>query len=773
MFDSSGARTLSLSAAERHEPICDRFEDRWRAGARPRIEDFLPEVPSEERPVLFDKLLRLEREYRRDDPAVLDDLRARFPADAAQVELVFGDPARTASFGGLTLVPPSAPPTIPGYEVTGTLGVGGMGVVYRAHDIDLDRPVAIKMMLAGLYDRPDQLLRFHLEARAAAALSHANIVPIYDFGQVDDRPFQVMELVEGGSLADLLKAGPTDPTWSAGVVERVARAVDHIHTHRLIHRDLKPANVLLAVDGTPKVTDFGLAKRLAGDDPRLTDPDAIVGTACYMSPEQARGDAAAVGPATDVYALGAILYECLTGRPPFCARTYALTLTQVLTEDPRRPADLVDDLPPDLEAVCLKCLEKDSDRRYLTAAEVADELAQFLAGAPVRARPLTTADVHARWADRVGYELGEPVGTARGVFTYQARQASIGRTVRLKLAADPAAHAALRREAEAMAGVDHPNVIRLHDYGEQFGQPYLVQEDPDGGRPLAEHGPEPTRQVAALGLMLALGVQAVHANGFLHLGLWTGSVFISRDGVVKIGDFSTARRRGRSADPPETPLESVPPSFQSPEVRTGAWNQVGPPADVYSVGAILHKLLYSEAPPAGPGQKRTGVLPELDRVVRKCLADDSADRYPSADALLLALQLARGSGGTDPSTVGDSPAAPDGGAPAGRSAAFQLRVARGPKMVGQIFPITRDRLIVGRSAESQIHLLGERVSRPHCAILWDAEAGFFEVVDLESLNGTFVNAHKVRGRRLLAAGDRLRVGEFELNFEPRPPQSPG
>jgi hypothetical protein len=274
----------------------------------------------------------------------------------------------------------------------------------------------------------------------------------------------------------------------------------------------------------------------------------------------------------------------------------------------------------------------------------------------------------------------------------------------------------------------------------------------------------PTRQVTGLGMMLALGIQAVHANGFWHLGLSNGSVLSTRDGVVKLGDFAAARRRDQPADPPGPPPEWVPPAFQPPEVQAGAWDRVGPAADVFSVGAILHELLYGVPPPDGPTRNRTGVLPVLDRVVRKCLATEPADRYPSADALLFALQLARGSGGTDPSTMGESPAAP-GGATIDRSAAFQLRVTRGPKLVGQTFPITRDRLIVGRGAECQMELAGPLVSPPHCAILWDAEAGFFEVVDLESRNGTFVNGRRVRGRRRLTAGDHLWVGDTKLVFE--------
>ncbi len=354
-------KSLSLSAAERHDRICDRLEAGWQAGNPPRIENLLTEVPASERAILFVALLGVELDLRNDVQTGPDEYRVRFPEFAELIDCLYNGQAQTGLFVE-SIDDAFKPPSIAGYEVAGTLGHGGMGVVFKALHIGLNRPVAIKMIRTAA-GNPNQLVRFQLEARSIAGLSHPNIVPLYDFGQSDGRPYLVLEFVEGGSLADRLDGKPADPEWSAGLVEQLARAVHHIHDRRIIHRDLKPANILLTQDGTPKITDFGLAKWLTDDDPGLTKTYAVLGTACYMSPEQASGGSKSVGPGTDVYALGGILYECLTGRPPFRAATYAATLDLVLKEEPPRPTELIQSLPADLEAICLKCLEKELDRR--------------------------------------------------------------------------------------------------------------------------------------------------------------------------------------------------------------------------------------------------------------------------------------------------------------------------------------------------------------------------------------------------------------------------
>jgi serine/threonine-protein kinase len=290
--------------------------------------------------------------------------------------------------GSLPTPPPEELPLpqIPGYEVEAVLGRGGMGVVYRARHLRLGRPVALKMALAGSHAGPNERERFRCEALAVAALRHPNVVQVYDVGDADGRPFFTMELMEGGSLARKLAGAPQPARQAAALLATLAGAVQKAHEAGVIHRDLKPGNVLLTADGTPKVADFGLARRLDADE-RLTLSGAVVGTPSYTAPEQARGDRGAVGPRTDVYALGAILYECLTGRPPFRAGTAAATLQQVLADEPVAPRRLNPQVPRDLETICSKCLRKESSLRYATADALNEDLTRFLRGDAISARP--------------------------------------------------------------------------------------------------------------------------------------------------------------------------------------------------------------------------------------------------------------------------------------------------------------------------------------------------------------------------------------------------
>jgi serine/threonine-protein kinase len=283
-------------------------------------------------------------------------------------------------------LPTSELPRIRGYDVQGVLGRGGMGVVYKAWHLRLNRPVALKMLLAGPYAAPKERARFLQEAEAVACLCHANIVQVHDVGDLDGRPYFTMEYVEGGSLAQRLAGTPQPAAQAAALLAAIAGAIHVAHQSGIVHRDLKPANILLAADGTPKVTDFGLARRLEGDG-GLTVTGVPMGTPSYMAPEQARGQRDAIGPATDVYALGTILYELLTGRPPFRAETVAATLQQVVAEDPVPPSRLNPHVPRDLETICLKCLLKEPGLRYGSAAGLADDLGRFLRGEAISARP--------------------------------------------------------------------------------------------------------------------------------------------------------------------------------------------------------------------------------------------------------------------------------------------------------------------------------------------------------------------------------------------------
>jgi serine/threonine protein kinase/tetratricopeptide (TPR) repeat protein len=308
-------------------------------------------------------------------------------------------------------------PSLPAYEIHGVLGRGAMGVVYKARQCGLNRLVAIKMVLAGEHARPEDLVRFLAEAEAVAQLRHPHIVQIYEISRHAGLPFFVMEYVDGGSLAQRLRQAPLPPREAALTAEKIAHGVQAAHERGIIHRDLKPANILLAgrversatAEGAgdhspltthqPKITDFGLAKRVQGGG-GLTQTGDVMGTPSYMAPEQAVGKSGAVGPATDVYGLGATLYEMLTGRPPFRAATTFDTILQVIANEPVPPTRLQPQVPRDLETICLKCLHKDANRRYATPAALAADLHHFLAGEPIEARPVGQGERLWRWCRR-------------------------------------------------------------------------------------------------------------------------------------------------------------------------------------------------------------------------------------------------------------------------------------------------------------------------------------------------------------------------------------
>jgi len=334
-------------------------------------------------------------------PELLPQVRAgwqRLRALQAEVGAMF---PQTPASSDSTLPPlPTADlPRIRGYEVQEVLGRGGMGVVYKAWHRRLHRPVAVKMLLAGAYAQPQELERFLREAETVAGLHHANIVHVHEAGDVDGHPYFTMEFVEGGSLAQKLAVMPQPACQAAALVAGVAEAVHAAHQRGIVHRDLKPGNILLTADGAPKITDFGLARRLQGAA-GLTQSGAPVGTPSYMAPEQAEGKSRDVGPAADTYALGAILYELLTGRPPFRAETAAATLQQVLAEDPVPPSRLNPRVPRDLETICLKCLHKEPSRRYASAAALAEDLQRYGRGEPIAARPAGRRERLARWVRR-------------------------------------------------------------------------------------------------------------------------------------------------------------------------------------------------------------------------------------------------------------------------------------------------------------------------------------------------------------------------------------
>jgi eukaryotic-like serine/threonine-protein kinase len=303
---------------------------------------------------------------------------------------------------------------IGGYEILSELGRGGMGVVYKAYQRGLDRTVALKMVLSGAHASEEQLRRFILEAKAVGHLQHPNIVQVFDIGDSNGLPFFSLEFVDGSTLTKLLAAQPQLPTFAATLAEKLARAMAYAHERGILHRDLKPANVLMTKNGTPKIADFGLAKQIAEtSDSSSTRTGTIMGTPSYMAPEQARGDTQAIGSAADQYSIGAILYEMLTGRPPFVSANPMDTIMQVIREEPIPPRLLATKTPIDLETICLKSLQKDIGARYRDCLELAEDLHRFTRGEPIQARPVGHAERLWRWckrnpwlsSNRVGFEL--------------------------------------------------------------------------------------------------------------------------------------------------------------------------------------------------------------------------------------------------------------------------------------------------------------------------------------------------------------------------------
>jgi WD40 repeat protein/predicted Ser/Thr protein kinase len=424
----------SLDVLAEIDAVCDRFEAEWRAGRRPQVEDYLPQVAEAARPQLVEELLRLDLHYRRqhgDEPR-LTDYQARLPVlsmsklaellaspgpAAPPVSTPTSSQASTGALAGeagpdghVMAAPAHRPAATPaarvfgGYDILRELGRGGMGVVYLARQRGAGRLVALKLIRL---DRLEHLSaaqrrawtdRFRTEGQAAARVADDHVVTVYEVGVVGGVPFYSMRYVEGQALSDLIEDGPLLNARAAALMEKVARAVQAVHEQGILHRDLKPQNVMVDGRGRPYVGDFGLAKLL--DEPEgVTVTGEGLGSPPYMSPEQAT-DAARVGPAADVYGLGATLYALLTGQPPFQGRSVAETLHQVKYREPVPPRRLNAGVARDLETVCLKCLEKDPARRYGSAGKVADELRRYLDGVPIVARPVGLPGRLGRWCRR-------------------------------------------------------------------------------------------------------------------------------------------------------------------------------------------------------------------------------------------------------------------------------------------------------------------------------------------------------------------------------------
>lgn len=410
LLDTVAAGVVRL--VKHREQVCDQFESAWQAGKRPAIEDFLPLAAGDERPHLFAELLALELEYRRDlgEDLRRDEYEARYPNYHDLLDRVineFRDRTPLASQAHIetddwTQSPEADahhwPREFGDYVLLREIARGGMGVVYQARQRGLDRIVAVKMILSGLFASDQAIDRFRAEATSAARLQHPGIVTVHEVGQRQGQHFFSMDFVDGTSLQEMIQQQPLPGRQAARYVMQLAEAVHFAHNRGVVHRDLKPSNVLIDTDDCPKITDFGLAKRVAGDSD-LTATGQVLGTPSYMPPEQAMGQAD-IGPASDIYSLGATLYAMLTGRPPFRAESTAATLLQVIENEPVAPRLLNSDIDRDLESICLKCLEKEPSRRYASAAELAVDLARYQRGETVMARPIGRPAKLWRWCRR-------------------------------------------------------------------------------------------------------------------------------------------------------------------------------------------------------------------------------------------------------------------------------------------------------------------------------------------------------------------------------------
>jgi serine/threonine protein kinase len=588
-------------------------------------------------------------------------------------------------------------PSVSGYEIVRELGRGGMGVVYEARELKSGRRVALKLIRDGALAGPAERARFRIEAEAAARMRHANIVAIYAVGEQEGRPFFAMELMEGGSLDKLLAGQPQPAQQAAQLARLLALAVQHAHEQRIVHRDLKPANVLLEnlaqsrkvaktkTDAkgeyepdsssplgvlatlrelTPKIADFGLAKRLDAESTAVTREGEVLGTASYMAPEQAAGRVGEIGPGVDVYALGAILYELLTGRPPFQASTWNEAVQKVIHDEPAPPSRLQPDIPRDLEAICLKCLEKEIARRYASARDAADDLGRFLEARPVLAASVDERERLLRRARRDGFEIVAEIGKSAHSVVYHAVYHPLNQPVALKvfssgICSQEQWETQLRLATALWATLSHPQIVPVHRAGWWDGTAYLaVEYVPQGSLRDALAGkPYPPAQALQLAEQLVEIVSYLHRQGVVHANLKPSNVLLAANGIPRVVDlYETARLFQRSPHADYGDPAGL--AYAAPELISNPNAEPRPPADIYGVGIILYELLTGRPPftaataqemlelvreqdPIAPSQYNRHVTPPLDAFCLQCLRKSPWHRFERAYNLLAHLRRFR------------------------------------------------------------------------------------------------------------------------------------
>jgi serine/threonine protein kinase len=649
--------TLPPWEVRRIDQVCDDFEKAWIAGSPVPIEKALGDTAGRVRAVLLAELLRLELHYRRtlgEAPTGEEYLR-KFPEQADLLRRMLGftapvpPPAEQADVSPLprgevaeataSPTPTKAPPPkqllprerwpkIPGYEIVDHIDGGGQGHVFKARHVALDRLVALKTLHDTGEGEKERLARFRREGKLSARLDHPNIVRVYDFDAHEGKLYFTMEFVEGGNLKQRLeREHRLPPGAAAALLLELALTIQHAHDLEIIHRDLKPENILFTAGGSPKITDFGLAKWLADGATELTRKNTVMGSAPYMSPEAAAGKTSQIGKATDIYGLGAIFYETLTGQPPFVGQSWLEILDKVRFQRLVPPSVLRPEVPRPLERVCLKCLEKEPTSRYSSAANLASDLHRFLSreesdedssgrtvGPPSSPEnlvpppssvdtvypPRQEAEV---WTPPAaveddpgggfpvvpGYKILAQLGRGGMGVVYKALQLKLKRVVALKTVHQATGggerwRRLLRMEGELAAALNHPNIVQIFDLAEHAGLVYIAMEFVEGGsltQILGDKGPQHPRSAADLVEQLARAAAFFHGRGIVHRDLKPSNVLLdmsTRGGTNSLRNQG-ARVEARYGIPKITDF-GLARRFQHPmdEALGVAWNQDGPQA---------------------------------------------------------------------------------------------------------------------------------------------------------------------------------------------------